>query len=247
MGRVMLMKKFDDIVRGVDRYVDKHFNTIKSVSVKYFSVFSSTLLLLLLAVFIVRVINNKPYFMASVINEDLAKLSKILHKIDAECNIMNVTQERGVIDFLTVEKFLGSEVGCLNLAFPEKWKGPYLKNTPRLSGRCYEIVSVDEGYFIVPGNGVSLPNGMVLGRDIKLSHKISLKKLIADGGVLNYKGQPLGVHLQFKVKANRKSLKSEQQAKTIDGFLKEFNEAMVFTKNDAVTKHENAESLANFG
>lgn len=241
------MKKLDDIVRGVDRYVDRHFSATKSFVVKYFSVFSSTLLLLLLAVFIFRLVVNKPYFMASVINEDLTKLSKALNDIDTDCNIMSVTQERCMIDFLTVEKFVGSEVGCLNLAFPKKWKGPYLKYTPRLDDRCYEIVSVDEGYFIVPGEGVTLPSGMVFGRDVKFSSSVSLKKLIAPGGALNYKGQPLGVKLEFKTQRTPYQSKHKESVKTADGFIKEFNDAMAFTKNEVVSNHENEESRVSFG
>ncbi len=51
---------------------------------------------------------------------DLAQLDDIFKRIHETCNIMSIDESKNSINFLTVEKFVGSEVGPLNLAHPEK-------------------------------------------------------------------------------------------------------------------------------
>ena len=71
--------------------------------------------------------------------------------------------------FLTnpVKSFEGSEVGSLNLAYPKKWQGPYLGDNPTFQGKAYQIIRTKNGYFVTPGDGIMLPNGLVIGRDFK--------------------------------------------------------------------------------
>ena len=152
-----MMKKVDNMIRSIDSYVDRFVGPVKVLVKRYFTVFSTTLLFVFAAIFLFRLVNNKPYFMASIINEDLARLSRVFDQIDKTCNILNISCNRCVIDFLTVKNFITSEVGCLNLAFPERWEGPYLGTNPRFQEKHYELVSVDEGLFIVPGDTVKLP------------------------------------------------------------------------------------------
>lgn len=231
IGKGDIMKKIDEVIKTLDAQIDKHVAPAKMFLKKYFTLFSSTLLLMLAAIFVFRLMNNKPYFMASVMSEDLAKLSKIFQQIDETCNILSVSRERCTVDFLTVEKFVGSEIGCLNLAFPENWKGPYVPVNPRFQEQHYELISVDEGLFIVPGNKVKLPTGYIMGKDIVISRTTPMKKLIASGGMLNYKGQALASHLTFKVGDwDGRPVKQEQLDK-VNSMLQEFNEAMSFTLN----------------
>lgn len=225
------MKKIDDVIRTLDAQVDKHVAPAKSFLKKYFTMFSSTMLLVLAAIFIFRVANNKPYFTASVMSEDLQKMAKIFKKIDSHCNILNISYERCAIDFLTVEKFVGSEIGCLNLAYPEKWKGPYISTNPRIQQRHYELINIDEGLFIIPGNGVQLPTGYVMGKDIIISRTTPMKKLIAQGGMLNYKGQALACHLVFKI-GDWDSRNTPEELDRVNSLFKEFNEAMSFTMSE---------------
>lgn len=232
IGKGDTMKKIDEVIKTLDAQIDKHVAPAKIFLKKYFTIFSSTLLLSLAAIFIFRLVNNKPYFTASVISEDLTKLHKVFDEIDKTCNILHVSRERCVIDFLTVEKFIGSEIGCLNLAYPEKWKGPYLQVNPRLQQRHYELVNVDEGLFIVPGNKVRLPTGFVMGRDIVISRTTPLKKLIAPGGMLNYKGQSLGCYLTFKVGDFDGRAVKKQRLNKVNSMIQEFNEAMSFTMDE---------------
>lgn len=238
MGKGDAMKKFDEVIKTLDEQVDKHVAPAKSFIKKYFTVFSSTLLIGLAAIFIFRLVNNKPYFIASVINEDLHKLTKVFNEIDKTCNILHISRQRCAIDFLTVEKFVGSEIGGLNLAFPENWKGPYLRINPRFQQRHYELVGVDEGLFIVPGNKVRLPTGYTMGQDIVISRTTPMKKLLSAGGMLNYKGQSLGVQLLFKIGDWDSRPMNKDNVSNINSILKEFNEAMSFTNNEHTAPEE---------
>jgi hypothetical protein len=76
--------------------------------------------------------------------KDMYMVEKIMNHIDTQCNILGVRGDRNPIDFLTVQKFAGSTVGCFNLARPKKWKGPYLKQNPSINGVLYEIVKTKE-------------------------------------------------------------------------------------------------------
>ncbi len=226
------MKKIDDVIRTLDAQVDRHGAPVKIFLKKYFTMFSSTMLLALAVIFIFRLANNKPYFLASVMSEDLQKMAKILKKIDKHCNILNISCQHCQIDFLTVEKFTGSEIGCLNLAYPDKWKGPYFSTNPRIQQKHYELVNIDEGLFIVPGNGVQLPNGYVMGKDVVISRTTPIKKLIAQDGLLNYKGQALAYHLVFKIGDWDSSRTTPEELDRVNSLFKEFNEAMSFTMSE---------------
>lgn len=128
--------------------------------------------------------------------QDVANLSVILKKIDEECSIIGVKHQQNYIDFLNVISFAGSEVGPLNLAHPDKWKGPYVKDNPTVQGHLYQIVRAQEGYFIAPGNGVKLSNGKVIGKDIVFDENTSLRNLTCSSQALTFQGKPLVVPLE---------------------------------------------------
>ena len=198
---------------------------------RYFPIFSIALLVLLVAVFVLRIVYNKPYFVTSVIANDLAQITNALDQIDRECNILSTGSNKVNIDFLTVQKFIGSEVGGLNLVYSDQWKGPYLKDDPTLYGIFYQILKTKEGYFVVPGEGAKLPNGLTVGTDFKIDTDSSVIKMMAEGGQLNYKGRPLACELKFKVGDWQKRPFNKKQIKEVSSALKEFNEAMPFTCN----------------
>lgn len=227
------MKKFDDMMESIDRKVDRKLSPVYRFMQRYFTVFSATLLSLLLVIFIARVFYNRPYFLASVIKEDLVSIDQILAKIDKECNILNIRPDNAVIDFLTVEKFAGSTVGCLNLAYPERWKGPYLHRNPTLQSRPYEIVQTHEGLFIVPGKGTRLPNGQVVGKNFTIDYKTSITSMTKPSGPLHYGGEALAIHLRFKVGDwdSQQRLTPETMQKA-NKFLEEFNAALPYAHND---------------
>jgi hypothetical protein len=115
-----------------------------------------------------------------VIADDVTRLAHILRQIDETCKIINFKEEKTVIDFLNVVEFAGSDVGSMFLAHPERWQGPYLKENPSVQGIFYNILNSRQGYFVVPGDGVKLGNGMVIGKTLKLDKDSDIRTLMKD-------------------------------------------------------------------
>ncbi|MCF7899375.1 hypothetical protein K9L05_01870 [Candidatus Babeliales bacterium] len=204
---------------------------------RYFPIISVAIFVLVIGVFVFQFIYHKPYYVSGVISEDLISIYNALKKIDTECDILNIANNDVTIDFLTVEKFIGSQVGGLNLAHPERWKGPYLKEDPTLFGIYYRLLKSKDGYFIVPGNGAKLPNGYKIGKDFNLNKNSFISKIMDKEGQLNYKGYKFAKKLEFKIGDWKKRPKiskaplTEKQIEQVNSTLKEFNEAMPFTYN----------------
>lgn len=224
------MKKFDDLMHDIDEKVDKKIGPAWAFLQKYFVLFSASLLAILFAIFLYRVFHNRPYVLTTVIKSDLANIENILRQIDKECNILDIRQEAALIDFLTVEKFTGSTIGCLNLAYPAKWRGPYMSVNPTVQTKFYQIVRSREGFFVIPGKGVTLPNGLVIGKDIVITPEVSIKQMLLRGGRLNYLGEALGFQIGFKIGDWDKRKPSEDALERANEVLKEFNEALPFAQ-----------------
>jgi hypothetical protein len=164
---------------------------------KTFPIFSVIILLSMLGFMVVRYNYNRPYRLALFVQQDVARLADILHTIDAECSILQIKYDKVPIDFLTVKSFIGSEIGGLNVAYPEKWNGPYVHDNPDITGQIYQIVKAKDGYFIVPSDGFELPSGWVLGYDVVISPRIALGPMLKPGGALTFKDIAFGVKLPF--------------------------------------------------
>lgn len=122
---------------------------------------------------------------------DLVQLDDIFKRIHETCNIISIDGSKSSINFLTVEKFVGSEVGPLNFAYPQKWQGPYVQDNPTTQGKEYQIVRGKDGIFIMPGDGVKLPSGKVIGTDIVIDNATDITALIATD--LQFDGAPLAI------------------------------------------------------
>jgi len=230
------MKKIDDLMEDIDRKVDRKMSPVYSFMQRYFTVFSATLLSVLLLIFIARIFYNRPYFIASVIKEDLVMIEQVLAKIDKDCNILSIRPDNAVVDFLTVEKFVGSTVGCLNLAYPERWKGPYLRRNPTIQSRPYEIVHTKEGLFIVPGRGTKLPNGFVVGKDFKIDYQSSIITMVKPSGPLNYEGEAFANRLNFKIGDWDAQRLTPETIEKVNKVMEEFNKALPYTHNDVSSR-----------
>ena len=122
------MKRMDRVIHDFDERVDHAVQPVWRRLQRYFVLFSTSLLLMLMALFFFKVFDSRSSVMTAAICNDLVVIEKALSNIDKTCNIMSIRPEGGVIDFLTVEKFTGSSIGMLNLAHPRRWKGPYAKH-----------------------------------------------------------------------------------------------------------------------
>ena len=125
-----------------------------------------------------------------IIVHDVAQLATIFEKIHATCDIIDFEYQQNPINFLTIGTFVGSEVGPMNLAYPNKWEGPYLDDNPTIQQKEYMIIKTNNGYFVTPGNGVALPNGMIIGTDVHLDIQSDINQLVHDN-ILRYKNKAL--------------------------------------------------------
>ncbi|MBI2345207.1 hypothetical protein HYV10_04035 [Candidatus Dependentiae bacterium] len=115
-----------------------------------------------------------------LIHQEVMQLKETFERIQHDCYIYNFEHERNYIDFLNVVKFSNSHVGSMELGFPQNWKGPYLKKNPRIQNKLYTVLKNKQGYFIVPGDGIRLANGKVIGKDLVLDKNSDMKHLMFD-------------------------------------------------------------------
>ena len=139
--------------------------------------------------------------MSAIMASEIQQLATIFEKINNTAGIINFDYQKNWINFLTIKKggFVGSEVGTLNLMYPDKWEGPYLlegkKDNPTIQEKEYQIVRTKDGYFIVPGEGVRLSNGKVIGKDIILDEQADIEKMMLDEQALRYQGKKLAARV----------------------------------------------------
>lgn len=130
-----------------------------------------------------------------VMLEHIQKLSSIFDMIHKDTKIIGFEHQKNYIDFLTVRSFVGSEVGAMNVTYPDKWAGPYLNDNPTIQEKQYQIVRTKTGYFIVPGEGVTLINGKVIGKDIIFDENANIEEMMRDPEQLQYQGKALAAKL----------------------------------------------------
>ena len=117
---------------------------------------------------------------------DIERLDTIFKRIHETCTIINFDYQKNRINFLNVTKFVGSEVGPMNLVHPERWEGPYLNDNPTMQGIEYQVVYTKKGYFITPGEKVKLPNGKIISKDIILDKSADVSAMASDKKMLMY-------------------------------------------------------------
>jgi hypothetical protein len=138
------------------------------------------------------------WYTTGVITQDLKTLQDIFKRIDESCTIMSFDAPITPINYLNVGSFEGSEIGAMNIVYPSRWEGPYVKDNPTIQGFEYQIVHTNKGYFITPGNGVTLPNGKEIGKDIVFDEKSDIAQMLTENGGLLYKGTAFAVVLPLK-------------------------------------------------
>lgn len=132
-----------------------------------------------------------------MIATEVVRLRDIFHRIHKTCVIIDFDSQKNTINFLNVVKFVGSEVGPMNLVYPDKWEGPYLKDNPTLYQIEYQVVSTKKGYYVTPGDGVELPNKKIVGKDIILDQKANIDAMMTNPEELMYKDRPLAARLEL--------------------------------------------------
>jgi hypothetical protein len=133
-----------------------------------------------------------------IIERDITKLVDAFHQIEKDCKIYTVEGALNSINFLNVKSFVGSQIGPINLKHPDRWQGPYMDRNPSIQGIEYLLVRTKKGYFVTPGQGVKLPNGKVVGKDIKLDEESDIEAMMKDEKQFRYRGKSLAAPIKIK-------------------------------------------------
>ncbi len=138
-----------------------------------------------------------------IIANHVQQLVTIFKKINEDCGIIGFEDEGGsrkknYIDFLTVKAVAGSQIGSLNVLHPDKWQGPYVAENITAQEHYYYVIRIKGEYYIIPGDGMKLSNGKIIGKDIIIDTSSKIEDMIKDPTALNYNGRPLAAHLEIK-------------------------------------------------
>lgn len=183
-----------EYVRAIDNRVASS-NDHKNIKKYVVPVTSALLLAFLCMIFIANFFYESRASDVSFIVNDLNTLVKVFESIDKTCGIIGFDYEKNSINFLNVISFAGSEIGPMNLRHPEKWQGPYVKDNPSFQYKEYQVLKTSAGYFITPGDGVKLPNGKVVGTDIKTDKSADISALMYQKDAFLVDNQPLAIAL----------------------------------------------------
>lgn len=212
---------------------------VKKKSTRTFILFSSFVLIFIIAFGLYTYFAQEPGIVSDFVHQDVLKVAQLLEKIDTHCKILAIRSGNNPIDFLNVIAFAGSEIGPLNLEYPKKWQGPYIQDNPVFLGHVYELVSTNNGYFVVPGRGARLPNGLIMGTDIKITQTSDIAAMTQPGGALYYDGYAFAHQINLGFAQQKTSLLSiktlDHQADTLlDKVVLEVHETSVAESCDIV-------------
>jgi hypothetical protein len=164
-----------------------------------FSSFVIVIFCLLAGVTIYRLLRDAKTESDVIIAKDVQQLAAIFKRIDAKCKIIDFESQKNPIGFLNVKGFVGSELGTMNLAYPQRWEGPYVNDNPTVQEKLYMIVKTKKGYFVTPGDGVRLGNGKVIGKDLILDENADIAAMMNDKKALLFEDSVLAVPLHVGV------------------------------------------------
>ncbi|KKR96912.1 MAG: hypothetical protein UU47_C0005G0025 [candidate division TM6 bacterium GW2011_GWE2_41_16] len=158
-------------------------------------------------------VKSAPYTQDEIILQHIKLLSETFKKVDTECGIVGFEDEGGsrkkcYIDFLNITSFSGSEAGALNVLYPDKWHGPYLKDNPTIQERFYYIMKIRGSFYIIPGDGIKLSNGKTIGKNLMIDENSDIESMMKDPKSLSFKNQPLAAKLELKLEQKVKPLTS---------------------------------------
>ncbi|MBN1549082.1 hypothetical protein JW872_00270 [Candidatus Babeliales bacterium] len=175
-------------MNGVLEFLRKHL----------FQLLIIVLFSMILVVSVKVLLSNAKSFSDELVASDMQQLQTIFKRIDDSCKILGFDHQENFVDFLTVQMFVSSEVGSMNLAYPDKWEGPYVDDNPTVQGEVYRIIKTRKGYYLVPGRNVQLSNGIVLDRDLIFDEQADIDAMIADQNKLMFRGKPLAVKISVQ-------------------------------------------------
>ncbi len=229
------MKKMKGLLFAKKSVIIHHFNIWWR---RIFPILSAMFLVFIMIVGVYKIAYDRPFFKARLIIFEVDRIARILKEIDERCNILAIRSGKNPIDFLTVRDFVSSEIGSLNLAYPRQWKGPYLRDNPTIRGRTFEIVKAGDGAYVVPGQNVTLPNGLIMGQDVVIDLSTNVSEMLGKDGPLTFKGVALAKKLNFTIGDWGYPEEEKEEFEKLDEVIVEFGEALSYTESE-VSLEEN--------
>lgn len=141
------------------------------LAIVFFAILTSVVIKFLTQV---RIANDE------LIADHVVQLQQIFKRINERCKITAFRHKKDHLDFLNVISFAGTVVGPMNLLEPQNWEGPYLQESLTIGGVEYQIVGTKTGYYIVPGDGVKLSNGLEIGKSLMITPQSNIERMIHD-------------------------------------------------------------------
>ncbi len=162
-------------------------------SFPWYQILSIGIILGLIGFSIITFRSRKKRDTGALLAQDIQYLADVFKEINETAGIAGFDFQKNEINFLNIKKngFVGSEVGSMNLVDPQKWQGPYIRPISQLQEQNYMIVRTKDGYFITPRDGVTLPNGKVIGTDVVLDENTNIIQLMQPDGPLWHEGNAL--------------------------------------------------------
>jgi hypothetical protein len=175
--------------------IKKAFHKKMNIFRKWWHWAAGGALIVLLALTIGMFMYNAKMATSRIIGRHVEEMSDFFAIINEKCGILTFDHDVNYVNFLNVGSFVGSEVGSMNLRNPEGWDGPYVQDNPTVQSKDYEIIKTFKGAYLVPGKGVKLSNGMVIGEDIILDKEADIPALLESGILINKEGKPLAAEV----------------------------------------------------
>lgn len=220
-------------LKKVDQYVDRMMAAYSDSSLRRVLQYIGTATLLgLITLCTLHFVMRAPQWQISAVQTDLHRIGAAIRQLDTDCYITDMRVGLHPVSILT-RHTLNEGPLYLNLQHPKKWKGPYLHRIPTLQDKPYQLLKTNTGLFVVPGEGVKLPSGLVIGEDIEWRADTDVNALAASGGSLFYKSGPIAYEVAYGASARKQaSGLLPRAARQLSAWIAEFNEAMPFAKNE---------------
>jgi hypothetical protein len=161
----------------------------------WYTLIISLLFLALFTSVVIKFLSQARVANDELIAEQVIKLQGIFKRINETCKITGFRHEKDYIDFLNVITFAGNVVGPMNLLEPKNWQGPYLDESLTIDGKEYQIVTTKAGYYIVPGDGVKLSNGKIIGKTLTILPTSNIERMMRDSQALMSNNRSLGARI----------------------------------------------------
>ncbi len=163
--------------------------------ISWYALFLAIVFFAILASVVIKFLTQVRSANDELIAQQVVQLQQIFKRINDSCKITAFRHKKDHLDFLNVISFAGTVVGPMNLLEPQHWEGPYLEESLTVGGVEYQIVGTKSGYFIVPGDGVKLANGLVIGKTLMVTPQSNIERMMRDPQALMSNNKPLAAKI----------------------------------------------------